>query len=74
MGAHCIKFPCNLLQYQKLPLVELKRKYGIVLNYYNKSCIIGGLASQYGDVDKEVSYVQAVGIIQHILKKGLMSN
>jgi len=71
MESHCIKFPCNLIQYQKLPLVELKRKYGIVVNYYNKSCIIGGLDSHYGNVDKEVSYAQAVGIIQHIKEYGL---
>lgn len=73
MEANCIKFPCNLLQYQKLPLVELKRKYGIVADYCNKSCIVGNLGSHYGNVDKEVSYAQAVGIIQHILEKGLIS-
>lgn len=71
MEAHCIKFPCNLLQYQKLPLVELRRKYGVVVNYYDKSCIVGNLGSHYGNVDKEVSYAQAVGILQHIKEYGL---
>lgn len=72
MEANCIKFPCNLLQYQKLPLVELKRRYGVAADYYNKSCIVGNLDSHY-DSDKEVSYAQAVGILQHILEKGLIS-
>lgn len=74
MDTPWIKFPCNLLQYEKLPLVELKREYGLVTKYHNKSCVVGSLDSRYENRNKEVSYTQAVGIMQHILEKGLVSN
>jgi hypothetical protein len=66
-----IKFPCNRVQYETLPIKQLQREYGLVSLSLKKETTIGDMHDRFRGRTKDVSFEQAKLILEHVLQYGL---
>ncbi len=66
-----IKFPCNRVQYETLPIPQLKRDYGLVSLSVKTETTVGNMEDRFRGKTKNVSFEQAKLILEHVSKYGL---